>query len=260
MHTGRIGHVANLPEDVWLVGASAIPAAGQIQTDALGMQDHSTPIALTSEDAQEVIESYVAAARNAIIAGFDGVELHGASGYLIEQFLNPNINDRSDKYGGTIENRIRFATEVAEQVSEAIGREKVGIRISPNSTLGDQQPYDPDATEQTYIQLARQLNRIGIAYVHISINPQMPAATLSAIRTEFKGTLIYTGNFNAETAEEELQRGDADLIAFGRSFLANPDFVERIVAGAPLNQPDFSTVYGEGAKGYIDYPLMIGVS
>jgi len=257
MHTGRIGHSANLPKNVRLVGASAIPAAGKIHTD-MGSQEHDMPVALTTEGVKIVIAYFVEAAKNAIAAGFDGVEIHGANGYLVEQFLNPNVNDRSDQYGGSIENRVRFATEIITRVSEAIGRDKVGIRISPNSTLGDLQPYDDDVTEETYTQLARQLDRIGLAYVHISINPQMPTTTLSAIRREFEGTLIYTGNFTAETAEKELQKGDANLIAFGRSFLANPDFVERIIAGASLNPVDFTTVYAQGAKGYTDYPTMNG--
>ena len=259
MHVGRIGHSANLPEGIQLVGASSIPAAGQIHTDLLDKQDYSIPNALSSEGVKKVITSFVVAAENAIAAGFDGVEIHGANGYLIEQFLNPNVNDRTDEYGGSIENRIRFALEVVEQVSKAIGQDKVGIRISPYSTLGDLQPYGTIATQQTYVQMALQLNHLGIAYIHISINPLMPTATLSAIRSKFKGTMIYSGNFTAETAEEELLNGDGNLIAFGRSFLANPDFVERIMAGAPLNSVDFNTVYTPDAKGYTDYPKMTEV-
>jgi len=256
MHTGRIGHVANLPEDARLVGVSSIPAAGQMHTDTMGSQDYSVPEALTIEGVQKVIASYIAAAENAIAAGFDGVELHGANGYLIEQFLNPNVNDRLDQYGGSIENRVRFAIEVAEQVSGAIGRDKVGIRISPNSTLGDLLPYDADVTLQTYTHLASELNRLGIAYIHISVNPEVPAETLDAIRREFKGTLIHSSGFSPEAAEIELQTGDADLVGFGRNFLSNPDFVERIAVGAPLNPVDFNTIYSPGAKGYTDYPVM----
>jgi N-ethylmaleimide reductase len=260
LHTGRISHVANLPEDVRPVGASAIPALGQMYTDALNMQDYSMPVALTTDRVQKVIASYVAAAKNAIAAGFDGVELHGANGYLIEQFLNPNVNDRADQYGGSIENRARFAVEVAKQVSEAIGRDKVGIRLTPNSTLGDLQPYDADTTRETYTHLARELNRVGLAYIHIGIDPKVPVATLSGIRKEFGGTLIHCNGFTAETAETQLQNGDADLIAFGRNFLANPDFVERIIAGAPLNPVDFTTLYTADEKGYIDYPAMTGAN
>src|ERR1700722_12695044 len=243
MHTGRIGNVPNLPEGVRLVGVSAIPAAGQMYTDALNMQDYSIPEALTTKHVKKEIASYVAAAKNAMAAGFDGVELHGANGYLIEQFLNPNVNDRVDQYGGSIENRARFVVEVAEQVSEAIGRDKVGIRLTPNSILGDLQPYDADSTRATYTHLARELNYIGITHVHIGINPNVQAETLAAIRREFQGTLIHCNNFTPETAEAQLQRGDADLIAFGRSFLANPDFVDRIAAGASLNPVDFTTLY-----------------
>ena len=258
MHTGRIGHFANLPDGVRLVGVSAIPATGEMHTDLMGSQNYSTPEPLTIDGIQEVVTSFVEAAKNAIAAGFDGVELHGANGYLIEQFLNPNVNDRDDQYGGSIENRIRFAVETAQKVADAIGRDKVGIRFSPNSTLGDMQPYDAATARETYALLARNLNQIGLAYLHITVKPETPAATLTAIRAEFKGTIIYNGNFTPETAEAELQKGDANLIAFGRSFLANPDFVERIVAGAPLNQIDFTTIYSPGPKGYTDYPTMSG--
>ena len=256
MHTGRIGHQANLPEGVHVVGASAIAAAGQMYTDTAGMLDYPVPVALSTQGVQKVISEYVAAAKNAIAAGFDGVELHAANGYLIEQFLNPNVNDRTDSYGGSMENRASFAIEIAQSVAAAIGKEKVGIRISPNSILGDLQAYDADTTQETYIHLSREFNRIGLAYIHISINPQVPSETLSAIRTEFEGTLIYCNTFTAEKAEAELDNGDADLIAFGRGFLANPDLEQRILNGAALNAPDFTTLYTPGAKGYTDYPVL----
>ncbi len=256
MHTGRIGHVANLPENVQLVGASAIPAAGQMHTDTMGSQDYSRPEALTTQGVKSVIGDFVTAAKNAMAAGFDGVELHGANGYLIEQFLNPHVNNRSDQYGGSVENRSRFAVEIAEQVSEAIGRDKLGIRISPNSTLGDLQPYQADTIRETYIHLAREFNLAGIAYLHISINPEIPIATLSAIRAEFTGAIIHSSGFTTETGEAKLQAGDADLIGFGRDFLANPDLVERIAAGAKFNQVNYSTLYSPGPKGFTDYPRM----
>lgn len=256
MHTGRIGHHANLPEGAQLVGASAIAAAGQMHTDTAGMQDYPVPAALSTQGVQEVISGYVTAAKNAIAAGFDGVELHAANGYLIEQFLNPNVNNRTDIYGGSMENRARFAIEVAQRVTDAISKEKVGVRISPNSTLGDLQAYDADTTQETYIHLSRAFNRIGLAYVHISINPQVPAQTLAAIRTEFERTIIYCNTFTAEKAEAELINGDADLIAFGRAFLANPDLEQRIINGAELNAPNFTTLYTPGFKGYTDYPAL----
>lgn len=256
MHTGRIGHQANLPEGVQVVGVSAIAAAGQMHTDNAGTQDYPVPLVLSTQAVKEVIGEYVAAAKNAIAAGFDGVELHDANGYLIEQFLNPNVNDRTDSYGGSIENRTRFAIEVAQQVADAIGKEKVGVRISPNSTLGDLQAYDADTTEETYIHLSREFNRIGLAYIHISLSPQVPVSTLNAIRTEFEGTLIYCNTFTTEKAEAELEKGDADLIAFGRAFLANPDLNQRIINNSELNAPDFTTLYTPGAKGYTDYPVL----
>jgi len=225
-------------------------------TDTMGMQDYPIPVDLSTEGVQGVISGYVTAANNAMAAGFDGVELHAANGYLIEQFLNPNVNDRTDIYGGSIENRARFALEVAQRVADAIGKDKVGVRISPNSNLGDLQAYDADATEETYIHLSREFNRIGLAYIHISINPQAPAHTLAAIRTEFEGTIIYCNTFTAEKAEAELNNGDADLIAFGRAFLANPDLEQRIINGAELNAPDFTTLYTPGAKGYTDYSVL----
>ena len=260
MHTGRIGHAANLPPGARLLGASAIPAIGKMATDTIGEQDYGIPEALTLDQVREVIEVYVAAARNAMSAGFDGVELHGANGYLIEQFLNPNVNDRLDQYGGSVGNRVRFAVEVAIRVSEAIGQDKVGIRLSPYSTLGDMKLYDTRTIQETYTQLAHGLNRVGLAYIHLSVNPQAPAVLLDAVRREFKGTLIHCGNFNAETAEAALQKGNADLIAFGRNFLANPDFIERIIAGAPLNPVDFTTLYSPDEKGYVDYPTMKNLS
>ena len=159
-------------------------------------------------------------------------------------------------YGGSTENRSRFALEVAQRVADAIGKEKVGVRISPNSTLGDLQAYDADATEETYIHLSREFNRIGLAYIHISINPQVPAQTMAAIRIEFEGTIIYCNAFTAEKAEAELNNGDADLIAFGRPFLANPDLEQRIAGGAQLNATDFTTLYTPDAKGYTDYPVL----
>jgi N-ethylmaleimide reductase len=141
-------------------------------------------------------------------------------------------------------------------VIDAIGKEKVGVRISPNSTLGDLQAYDADTTEETYIHLSREFNRIGLAYIHIGLSPQVPVSTLNAIRTEFEGTLIYCNTFTTEKAEAELEKGDADLIAFGRAFLANPDLNQRIINNSELNAPDFTTLYTPGAKGYTDYPVL----
>ena len=256
MHTGRIGHSDNLPHGATLVGASDRAAAGQIFTDTKGMQDYSKPTALTGEGIQSVIEGYVTAARNAINAGFDGVELHGANGYLLDQFLNPHVNNRIDEYGGSIVNRSRLTLEVATRVAAAIGKDRVGIRFSPYATLGDLQPYPEEEVHATYAYLAAELNRMEIAYLHIAANPAIPQKTFEAIRSGFTRTIILCNGLTLESAETALQKGFADLVAFGRSFLANPDFVERIESGAPLNQPDFATLYSPGPKGYTDYPTV----
>lgn len=256
MHTGRIGHTLNLSEGAVLVGASDIKAAGQIFTDTALMQDHSEPVALTTEGVKKVIEGFVTAAKNAIKAGFDGVELHGANGYLLEQFLNPNINNRTDEYGGSIANRARLTIEIAEKVAKEIGKEKVGIRISPYSTLGDLPVYDEEEVHETYSYLAKELDKIGITYIHVSANPQIPQKTFDAIRSDFSNTIILSNGLNAETAEAAITAGFADIIAFGRAFLANPDLVSRIEKGAPLNPVDFNTLYTPGEKGYTDYPTL----
>lgn len=256
MHTGRIGHKDNLPEGARLVGASDIKAAGQIFTDTRQMQDYSEPVALGTNEVKEVIDGFVTAARNAVEAGFDGVELHGANGYLLEQFLNPHINNRTDEYGGSIENRTRLILEIVEKTAGVIGKEKVGIRFSPYSTSGDLPAYDPEEVHQTYSYLAGKLNETGIAYIHISANPGIPLRTYDAIRSGFSNTIILCNGLTPETAEVKLKEGFADLVAFGRNFLANPDLVKRIEKGAVLNQPDYNTLYSPGEAGYTDYPVL----
>lgn len=257
MHTGRIGHSANLPDGFQIVGASNIKAAGEIHTDALGKQAHSQPVALSKEGIEGVIESFVTAAKNAVRAGFDGIELHAANGYLLEQFLNPNVNDRTDDYGGTIKNRSRLIIEIVTKTVDAIGKDKIGIRFSPFSTLGDLQPYDKAEVHRTYAYLSSELNKLGIAYIHISANPNIPEETHKAIRSAFSNTIIYCNGFTSETAEVMLQEGAADLVAFGRSFLANPDLEKRIETNAPLNIVNFNALYTPGAVGYTDYPALV---
>lgn len=256
MHTGRIGHIDNLAEGAELLGVSDLKAAGQIFTDTKGMQDHSEPVALTSEKIQEVKSGYVTAARNAIEAGCDGIELHAANGYLMEQFLNPNVNNRTDGYGGSMENRAKFTVEVARETAAAIGKDKVGIRISPYSTLGDLQMYPEEEVFETYRYLAQQMNTLGITYIHIGLSPKITQELLAAIRSSFQGTLIICNGLTPASAAEDLEKGMADLVAFGRSYLANPDLDVRIAENAPLNQPDYSTFYTPGAKGYTDYPYL----
>jgi len=255
MHTGRIAHAANLPHGLQPVGPSDIKAAGAIFTDSLGMQEHSVPVALTEEGITRVIAGFVDASKNAILAGFDGVELHGANGYLLEQFLNPNVNNRVDQYGGNLVNRSRLTLEIIEAIAAAIGPDKIGIRFSPFSQLSDQGPYDTGEVHQTYTYLSGELDKIGIAYIHLSTNSEIPDQTYKAIRAAFTNTIIFCNGLTPETAEEMLLDKSADLVAFGRGFLANPDFVTRIEKNTPLNAVDFNTLYAPGEVGYTDYSL-----
>ena len=256
MHTGRIGHVDNLPKGAELLGVSDIPAAGQIFTDTKGKQDHSKPKALTSKGIKNVIHGHKIAAQNALKAGFDGIELHAANGYLMEQFLNPNVNIRKDGYGGNIENRARLLLEIAAETTKTIGSDKVGIRLSPFSKLGDLQDYGEAQIHKTYSYLARELNNLGLLYIHIVTDPVIPMETMRAIRENFQGTLILASGFNPITAEEILSAELADLVAFGKFFLANPDFEKRLKKNSPLNPIDFATLYGPNEIGYTDYPFL----
>ena len=260
MHTGRIGHPLNLPAGATVLAPSAVAAAGEIYTDAGGMKPHATPKAMTEADLKTALGEYVQAAKNAVAAGFDGVELHGANGYLLEQFIRPNSNQRTDAYGGSIENRARFVLEVAKAVIAAIGKDKVGIRLSPYGAFNDMPPY-PEM-EADYAYLARQLNALGLAYVHLVDHssmgaPAVPQSIKDTFRKEFKGALILSGGYDAARAEADLAAGKADLIAFGRPFLANPDLIKRWQSGAALNAPDPNTFYTPGPKGYTDYPALV---
>ncbi len=259
MHTGRIGHPNNLPAGAQVVGPSAVAAAGEIYTDAEGPKPHATPKAMTEADIKTAIGEYVQAAKNAVAAGFDGVELHGANGYLLEQFIRPNSNTRTDAYGGPIENRARFVLEVAKAVIAAIGKDKVGIRLSPYGAFNDMPPYPQMDADYTY--LAQQLNALGLVYIHLVDHssmgaPVVPQSIKEMFRKEFKGTLILSGGYDAARAEADLKAGNADLITVGRPILANPDVIERWKTGAPLNAPDPTTFYTPGPKGYTDYPVL----
>ncbi|MBO0949691.1 alkene reductase [Fibrella forsythiae] len=258
MHTGRVSHSSHMEKGAEIVAPSAIAAAGQIYTDALGMQDHPTPRAMTKADIDRTIQEFVAAAKNAIAAGFDGVELHGANGYLVEQFLRPTSNQRTDEYGGSTENYARFAIEVAAAISTAIGVEKTGIRLSPYGVFNDM-PYSPDY-DAIALHVAEKLNGV-VTYVHLVDHEAMGAPAVDkkiveAIRNIFTGTLILSGGYDAARAEETVSAGKAELIAFGRPFIPNPDLVERMQTGAELAQPDYDTFYSPGEKGYIDYPAL----
>jgi N-ethylmaleimide reductase len=259
MHSGRIAHPLNLPDGARILAPSAIAAAGQMFTDSAGMQPNGMPQAMTSADIQTAVGEYAQAARNAVRAGFDGIELHGANGYLLEQFFRPTSNQRTDEYGGSLERRARFVLEVAEAVAGAIGRERVGIRLSPFGVFNDMPLYPEMESDYTY--LAQQLGARGLIYVHLVDHssmgaPPVPDSMKAAVRRVFKGSLILSGGYDAARAESDLAAGKCDLIAVGKPLLANPDLPRRWISGAALNAPDFSTFYSPGPKGYTDYPAL----
>ncbi|GCB52546.1 alkene reductase [Streptomyces sp. NL15-2K] len=254
MHTGRVGHPSLM--GLQPVGPSAVTAKGQVYTQS-GPQDFVEPKELTEAEILETIADYASSARNAIEAGFDGVELHGANGYLIHQFLAPNSNQRTDGWGGSPQARIRFAVETAKAVAEAIGADKVGFRISPGNPFNDIDESDRVDVEATYTALVDALAPLGLAYLHQMEAPEIRDLTLR-LRKQFPGTYILNP-FTAPrpTGPEELQLiedGTADLIAYGALFLANPDLPKRLAAGGPFNSPDPATFYGGDHTGYTDYP------
>ncbi len=253
MHTGRIGHPINMPVDAEIIGPSAIAAAGAMFTDTDGMQPHPVPRAMTDNDIRQTIDEFVSAARNAIEAGFDGVELHGANGYLLEQFLNPNVNTRDDDFGGSVENRTRFVVAVAKAVAEAIGADRTGIRLSPHSTFNDHAAYD--GVVEQYAWLAREIDALGLVYIHLVLGQDgMPEQTLGAIREAYSGTLIVNTGFDRDGAENVIGTGDADLVSFGVPFIANPDLVERMHGRVELAAAKPDLFYAPGPEGYVDYP------
>ncbi|HSH05250.1 MAG TPA: alkene reductase [Anaerolineae bacterium] len=258
MHTGRIGHPDNMADDAEILGPSAIAAAGDMYTDKSGPQPHPTPRAMTIADIKQTQQEYVQAAQNAITAGFDGVELHGANGYLIDQFINPGTNQRSDEYGGSHQNRARFALEVAAQVADAIGPDRTGIRLSPYGVFNDVKLFDE--TEEAYEHLAAELGKLDLAYIHIVDHSSQGAPTVEPsvkrkIRDAFGGTIIASGGLTKDSAEAILQNDEAELTAFGTALLANPDLVYRFKHDLDLNTPDSNTFFTPGPEGYLDYPL-----
>lgn len=259
MHCGRVAHVANLPAGAEVLGPGTAVCPGEMFTDTLGMQPHSPPRAMTSNDIERVIDEHVTAAKLAFGAGFDGVELHGANGYLIEQFLNPLVNVRTDGYGGSIERRNRLALEIARATVAAIGRDRVGIRLSPYGPAQGTGEF-PEVQAQ-YLKLVHSLSALGLLYLHLVDHssmgaPPVPADFKLKLRDSFDGLFILSGGFDHASAEQALLDKRGDLIAFGRPFLANPDLVARLRKDAPLNAPDAATFYVPGAKGYTDYPAL----
>jgi N-ethylmaleimide reductase len=257
MHTGRIGHPLNLPAGAEVVGPSAVVAPGEIWTTE-GMLAHPVPRALTTDEVKATINEFVESAKRAVEAGFDGVELHGANGYLIEQFLHPASNQRTDAYGGSPENRNRFLLEIAEATVSAIGGHRVGVRVSPYGANGGMGEFD--GLEAQYGALAAGLSALGVQYIHVVDHsamgaPEVPASIKSLIRETFKGTYILSGNYDAATAEKDLEAGLGDLVAFGRPFISNPDLVTKLQTGAALTPVDPATMYAGGEAGYTDYPV-----
>lgn len=264
-HVGRVSHVSIQPDGGAPVSSVAVTAARSnayawVAEGQPGPVQASTPRALETHEVRRVTADFVSAARRAMNAGFDGVELHGANGYLFEQFLNGALNTRSDEYGGSINNRQRFLLETLDAMAAEIGSTRVGVRISPFGRLFDMHPYTEEA--QTWLTLAAALNERSLAYVHLSDQltigaEAIPAGFAAQLRQAYRGTLIAAGGFTRELAEAVLQKGDLDLVAFGRPFIANPDLVERMQHNRALAEGDSATFYGidgNPTRGYTDYP------
>ncbi|MEM1320092.1 MAG: alkene reductase [Bacteroidota bacterium] len=262
MHTGRVGHLANMPEGTEVVAPTSKTVSGEMYTDAEGPQPHTPPRLMNLDDIQQAKNEYVAAANNAIAAGFDGIELHGANGYLLEQFLNPLTNELTNDYGGSTANRLRFVVETATEVAAAIGGDKVGIRVSPYGIFNDTGAFED--LENTYEQLSRELGQLGLVYMHIVDHsalgaPEVPVKIKKLIRDAFGGTIILSGGYDRERAEQDLAAGLGHLVAYGRPFIANPDLVERLRNNAALADADHGTFYTPGEQGYTDYPTLAEV-
>lgn len=251
LHTGRIGHPSLLPDGLVPVGPSPIAAQGHVFTPD-GMKEFVTPRELSEAEIEQTIADFAAAARNAVEAGFDGVELHGANGYLIHQFLASNTNQRTDGWGGSLSGRIRFAVEVVSAVAAAIGSARTGLRLSPGSSMNDVHEADP---RPVYEALMQQITAQDLAYLHV-MEAGDRELTL-ALRRSFAGAFMLNPHTDGRpTGPEELalvEDGTADMISFGQLFLANPDLPRRLAAGGPLNAPDPATFYGGDATGYTDY-------
>lgn len=256
MHAGRVAHPDNTGGQE-IIAPSALAAPGKMVT-ADGQVDMPVPRALETSEIPEAIEEYVTAARNAIDAGLDGVEVHAANGYLIHQFLAPGSNQRDDEYGGSPANRARFGIEVTRAVVEAIGADKVGIRISPAHNIQGATEEDPADVEATYTALVQAIAPLGLAYMSILADPRLDL--VQGLRKEFGGVVIANTGFGdvttRESAQAILDEDLADAVAVGRLFIANPDLPARWQSGAELNEPNPDTFYGGGAEGYTDYPFL----
>ncbi|KXU85253.1 alkene reductase [Caballeronia megalochromosomata] len=262
-HVGRVSHRSLQEGGAPPVAPSAVRARDTqvfVKHDdgSYAMTDADDPRALETDELPGIVLQFVDAAHRAKRAGFDMIEVHAANGYLLHQFMATGTNHRTDDYGGSIENRVRLVVEVLEAVAGVMGANRVGIRISPNFTGFDLQD---DEGEASSLYLAQELKRIGIAYLHLAEGDWTGGAPLSeeyrrALRQAYPGAIIVCGEYTAEEANARIERGEADAVAFGRAYIANPDLVERFSADAPLNTPDEATFYGGGEKGYTDYPAL----
>ena len=257
-HVGRISHPDLQPGNARPVAPSAITPQGQAFTEA-GFKPHEEPRALETDEIPGIVATYAQAARNAREAGFDGVEIHAANGYLIDQFLRDGSNKRTDSYGGGIENRIRLMLEVTQAVTDAIGADRTGIRLSPVTPANDARDSDPFPLFKRAVEA---LAPFGLAYLHViegaTGGPRdiVPGFDYAALKAAFRGPFMLNNGYDFALADAALREGRADLIAFGRPFIANPDLVERMRAGAPLATPDKATFYGGDEHGYTDYPAL----
>ena len=262
MHCGRISAKANLPEGSITLAPSAIQAPGEMFTDMeQGMVSHDQPKAMTLAEVESTQNEYVLASKRLIIeAGVDGIELHAANGYLMNQFINPKSNQREDDYGGSIENRARFVLEIAKQVTDIIGGDKVGIRVSPFGAFNDMESNYSDL-ENTFVHLSKELANLNLAYIHIVDQrvafgaPDFPIDIKKVIKDNFKGTVISGGDVDTQEKSNAILDAGLDLVYVGRPFISNPDFVERLQNKLDLTPANSDTFYTPGAEGYIDYPF-----
>lgn len=258
MHTGRVSSVKNIPEGGEVVAPSAVQLSGEMYTDESGMVAHDVPKEMTIEDIEEAKNEFIESASNLISAGIDGVELHSANGYLLDQFLNPASNKRTDQYGGDYQNRARVLLEIVETLSQTVGSDKIGVRFSPYGVFNDMQGDFEDLI-QLYTYLAKELKRQGISYIHIADQkvamgaPEFATDIKKTIKENFEGVLIVGGDINSAEGAEKLIDEGYDLIYIGRPFISNPNLVEKLQNAEELVQPNFELAYTPGAEGYVDY-------
>jgi len=250
MHCGRVGHADNKACGGEFVAPSAIGSRAEIYTEA-GMQAMPVPRELETAEVAGIVAEHAAAASNALAAGFDGVELHCTSGYLMAQFLSTGTNQRGDQYGGSVENRTRLVVETLTAMVAAVGAGRVGLRICPGNPFNDLSDDDP---QQTFAHLLEQIDAMGLAYLHVIRMDSVGFDNIELARSHFSGPIIANDSFKAPEAEQRIAAGELAAVSFGRSFVANPDFVERLGSGIALSKVDFKTLYTPGPEGYTDYP------